>query len=342
MSITKSEETERRPASCTGRHLFHAWIFLSAVLCFAGSGCTGSGTGSTVPAGTVQAEVIVETDQQLPTAPHLFDVYRATNADKAIVFLHGGLGNKHHMAYQVGLIPNDVKGDYTGVRQSLILENKVLAVFPQGQAIAESPKAYTWSNHVMTSGQNDVQFLRDLVSYISERYGITRFFIAGHSNGGMMVNRLWCEAPELFDRYVSIAGPPSEHFLNPETACTPAQVKPYLAIVGSNDNMLQVVDNWEQPTWTINPIFTKDVSMLDPVMIGERYFLPSRAAQRCGETVLTGDTDAVTAAALTIWSFCNDSIKLVRVQGGTHATESLESVSGQKMFNFVVDFISTN
>ncbi len=308
------------------------------VLCLFVSGCSPtSGPGSIQPGG--QPNVLVETNQKLSTAPHLFDVYRATNADKAIVFLHGATGTKHFFAYQLGLIPSSVEGDYIGVDEQTILGNKVLAVFPQGQAVLAAPLAFTWSNYVMTSGQDDVQFLRDLVAYLSAHYQITRFYIVGHSNGGMMANRIWCEQPDLFEGYVAIAGPPSERFLAPETACAPSVVKPYIGIVGSQDDMLQVTGNWEAATWSINPLFATGEQMLDPVIIGERYYLSDRVSRRCGESVMDGDADAVTDGNVTSWSFCGDSIKLLRIESGKHTLESLQSTSGKNLLDFVFDFI---
>lgn len=285
--------------------------------------------------------VVVETNQKLSTAPHLFDVYRAANADRAVIFLHGATGTKHYMAYELGLISSYVEGDYTGVNERVILDIKAIAVFPQGQTIQEAPWTFTWSNYVMISGQDDVQFLRDLVSYISAQYGVSKFYIVGHSNGGMMANRLWCEAPDLFDAYIAVAGPPAPHFLS--VSCSPTEVKPYLGIIGSQDNVFQVPNNWEDQKWFINPILLGNLAaFVDPVpaVVGERYFLPERVALMCGGTVNQGDADAINEGSLTTWSYCSDSIKLARVEGAGHTITSLEDVSGQSLIDIVVDFIS--
>ncbi len=206
-------------------------------------GCSSESKSENVVGAT--AGVIVEPDQTLPTAPQGFDIYRATNANKAIIFLHGGGADKHHAAYQFGINLNDVDADYSAVNEEVLLANRALAVFPQGQAIPAAPEAYTWNNYVTDSGQDDMAFIRELVASISSRYNITRFYIVGHSTGGMMVNRIWCEAPELFDGYIAIGGPPSQRFLEPSTQCSPAEAKPYLGIVRSADAVLGVRDNWE-------------------------------------------------------------------------------------------------
>ena len=46
----------------------------------------------------------------------------------------------------------------------------------------EPGKAYTWSNHVMNSGQDDVAFLRVLADYI--RHHHLKLYLSGHSNYG--------------------------------------------------------------------------------------------------------------------------------------------------------------
>jgi polyhydroxybutyrate depolymerase len=296
------------------------WVVCVLSVCLITYGCGSGSNPSPDPisdTGQNPAQVIVETDQQLSTAPHLFDVYRATNADKAIIFLHGYGVNKHHAAYQFGINLSDIDTDYGTVNEEILLTKKVMAIFPQGQAVSTSPEAYTWSNYVTTSGQDDMKFIHDLVGFISAQYGITRFFIVGHSTGAMLVNRIWCESPNLFDSYVGVSGPPSEHFLDPLTLCSPAEAKPYLGIVHSEDAVLGVQQsNWDAPTWTINESLMlppADEEFIDPVVIGERYFLSTRVAKRCGEAVEDGDASATTVGSVTAWSFCENSIRLLRV-----------------------------
>ena len=294
-------------------YTFGVLVFLF-IIC---GGCSGGGSEPPPLETTKPPNVIVESNQTLfTTTSRSFDIYRATNADKAIVFLHGGGGTKHNFAYELGINLSIDDSSYNVVNEQILFDNKAIAVFPQGETIAAAPAAYTWNNYVMDSGQDDIQFLRDLVSFIATQYHVSKFYIVGHSNGGMMANRIWCEAPDLFEAYIAISGPPSEHFLAPATLCSPTQVKPYLGIVGAQDNVLQDYD-WEAQTWTINPSLTEgDPSFVDPILIGERYFLPTRVMQRCGGTVNAGDADAITDSAVAKWSFCNNSIKLMRVESG--------------------------
>jgi predicted esterase len=318
-----------------------AWRRPYAVCALAFLLAISGGCGKDSNPNTVVSGVIVEPNQKLSTAPHLFDVYRAEDADKAIVFLHGGAGTNYFFAYQLGLKRDPVGSNYAVADGRVLVDNKAIAVFPQGQAIAAAPVSYTWNNYVMDSGQDDMQFIRDLVSHIAARYNVTKFYVVGHSNGAMMINRIWCEEPGLFDAYVSIAGPPSVHFSDGQTPCSPTTVKPILNIVGAQDDVLQNAD-WEAQVWTINPVLAASPSFVDPDLIGERYFFPTRVTLRCGGTVQAGDADAVSDGATATWTFCNGSIRLIRIESAEHSVESLESASGFSLLDLVFDFISQN
>ena len=57
----------------------------------------------------------------------------------------------------------------------------------------------------MSSGQDDVSFLRALVSHLRGSLSLPRMYLTGHSNGGMMANRMWCETGDsLFDGFVGL------------------------------------------------------------------------------------------------------------------------------------------
>jgi poly(3-hydroxybutyrate) depolymerase len=222
-------------------------------------------------------------------------VYRAPGAQVAVVFLHGGGGTKKQFAQQL-------QGDDW---ERLLIDNKALAVFPQGQAIAAAPRATTWSNHVMTSGVDDVAFLRDLVRHIAHRYGVSRFYLAGHSNGGMMAGRVFYELPALFEGYVMISGPPSARYLG----LAGPMPRPVLCVVGDADAVLQNGGAWAADVWTIAPALASGPAFVDPRVLG--------------------------AAS---WAARNTSVQLVRVEGAGHGIESLEAAGGSiagRVFEFV-------
>ncbi len=313
------------------RYAFCALVFLLTI----SGGCAGEDD----VAPDHGSKIVVEPNKTLSTAPHTFDVYRAVGADKAIVFLHGGGNTKSYFAYQLGLKSTPDDSSYDDINGQILLDNKAIAVFPQAQAPEAYPRAKVWNNYVEDSGQDDMQFIRDLVSFIAAHYDVSKFYLVGHSSGGVMTSRIWCEAPELFDAYVSIAGPASAHFLAPETPCSPTKVKPYLKIIGAQDGVWQNGD-WEAQIWTLAPILELVPTLVEPDGIGERYFLPNMVSLRCGEAVRAGDADAVTDGTITTWSFCDSSIELVRIEAGGHAIESLEGASGYSMMKFVFDFIN--
>lgn len=212
------------------------------------------------PSGTV------ESNQKLAAYPHPFDVYKVGGADKAVIYLHGGGGTKESSAYQSGIKATRTAADFRLGNTQILKDNNAIVVYPQGQAIPSNPGSRTWSNYSMTSGQDDVAFLRSLVSHLKSKYGVTKVYVAGHSNGGMMVNRLWCEAPEVFDGFVAFSGPPSQWFLT--NKCQPSVAKPILSVVGSNDEVLQNAD-WEAKTWRTAPNLTQGAAYVDPFLIGD-------------------------------------------------------------------------
>lgn len=320
------------PIRC-GASAICALLFLLAVC----GGCSKNNN----PSGP-ESNVTVEVDQTLSAAPNTFDVFRPNDADKAVVFLHGGGNTKHHFEYQLGLKGTD-DTNYHDIHGQILVDNKAIAVFPQAQATEEAPNAYVWNNYVEDNGHDDKRFLRDLVSYISAHYDVHTFYLAGHSSGGIMASRMWCEEPELFEAFISISGPASAHFLAPETPCAPAQVKSFLMIIGANDLIIRDQD-WEAQIWTMSPIIELSPFVVNPNVIGERYFLPIRVTRACDAAVAPGEADAVTAGHLTTWSYCENTIpqQLVRIEFGGHSIESLEAASGSTMLEFVFDFINSS
>jgi polyhydroxybutyrate depolymerase len=153
--------------------------------------------------------------------PHTFDVFAPSAPSQGLVFLHGGGGTKEGLEASL-----NVTLDWAET-------HGVLLAFPQGQSLQTcvSPpcKAYTWSNYVMDSGQDDVAFLDALALYLYNTTAAAfpalplgaRLSLAGHSNGAMMANRVWCETGDAtFDNFFSFEGPPSSYVPTPKLAFT--------------------------------------------------------------------------------------------------------------------------
>ncbi len=284
----------------------------------------------------------VLSNQTLAGHPHTIDFYIPSNATAAIIFLHGGGDKKESFAHYLGIKETDTNADYniSSSGASWLNSRQVMAVFPQGQAIASNPSAWTWNNYVMLSGTDDVAFLQDLVASLKADpalSGITKFYLAGHSNGGMMANRMWCESPATFDAYGALAGPPSSH-LEPSVGsnpCSPSVVKPYIAIVGDSDTCLRTTGNMAATYWTGNPALVALMgdSLVDPTpLLYPRYmnevlFFGTRTNLRCA----SAPSAPVTAGQVVTYSDCSGTLKLLVIQqttdgsatGGDHCLDTL-------------------
>ncbi len=265
------------------------------------------------------------------------DIFYTSAANRAVIFLHGGGGTNYGMAYDLGLNDADTKPLAIDVDFSWLSANKIIAVFPQGQGLRVGG---TWNNWVMDSGQDDETMLQALAAYIQKTYGVSSIYLVGHSNGGMMVNRMWCESPATFDGYVALAGPASQHYLTPGNACAPLQseLRPYFGLLGAQDTVLcdngastvagpdDPVDgcsssaNWSSSTWTVSSAYVQGNSAsnwVNPVLINESQQQLLRAGLLCGETALTPDL-ADSNSLSTIWTNCGGSLRLQEVLGANH------------------------
>lgn len=303
-----------------------------------GSTASATGTPTGTPTATATVQVTVLSNQTISGHPHAIDFYRPANATSAIVFLHGGGGKKEGFANSLGIKNDDLSTDYdlSPSGRDWLVQSKVLAVFPQGQALASNPGATTWNNDVMLSGVDDVAFLQDLVASLKADPAfadIHKFYLAGHSNGGMMTNRMWCESPTTFDAYGSLAGPMSSH-LEPSVGsspCAPSVVKPYLAIVGDSDTVLRTTGNMAVTYWYGNPALVAlgAAAWVDPAVypryLNEVLFYGKRTALGCSGTPAA----PVVSGQLETYSDCSGALRLIVVHqatdgsGGDHCIGSL-------------------
>lgn len=265
----------------------------------------------------------VRPNQTIAGFPHAIDMYIPSNAKIAVLFLHGGGGRKEPFASDLG-IKNDTTTtnyDLASAGKSWLAEQGVLALFPQGQTLS-GYQAWTWNNYVMQSGQDDVAFLQALVAAVKADATlppVVKFYLVGHSNGGMMANRMWCESPTTFDGFGAMAGPPSVH-LDPAAMasstnhpCQPAVVKPFIGIVGNADTVLQTTGNLGKPVWFINPALHlgNPPTWVDstPSLLNDELFHAKRVAMKCAET----PGAPTTAGLVTTYSSCGGSIQFVEI-----------------------------
>lgn len=299
---------------------------------FAGASCGGSsGASGTAPAppNPVTAEVRSIT---IPSFPHEVDIYSVVGATRAIVFLHGGGGTNDKFAFDLGINLVNASPRAATANATWLANNEVVAVFPQGQAT--SGLVYTWNNHAMNSGQDDIAFLQALATVIKTEYGVSDVYLLGHSNGGMMVNRFWCESPTTFKAYLSLAGPASSYYLG--DPCSPTLAQPYFGLVGDQDLVLQVPGNWAEVTWEVEPLLAAD--FVNATLIGEWYQHRARSQLMCGEAPVL--LDATRENQVDTWSNCGDRIVLQRFLGAGHAIASLEGGSVDLLIDRIVDFVN--
>lgn len=323
-----------------------------------GSSSSSGGSGSSSSSGAITSGLdsftlcgtsIADSTTACPSSPPSSDsdtsgfwnqveVYYSSNATRAVVFLHGGGGTNYGMAYDLGLNANDAAPTSTAdIDFQWLSANNVIAVFPQGQSKGLGSGG-TWTNWVMDSGQDDEAFLQALAAYVKTSYGVGTVYLVGHSNGGMMANRMWCESPATFAAYVALAGPASQHYLTAGNSCAPSAVMPYFGIVGAQDTVICDTDaststgltnpnsgcasgaSWTSAIWSINQTYVDTLgsgSFVNPALINESQQQLTRAGLLCGETSLSPDP-ADSNSLNTVWSNCGGELKLDQVLDANH------------------------
>lgn len=284
------------------------------------------------------------TDQLVSTTvagyPHAVNVYRTAGATRAIVLLHGGGGDLNAVAYQVGLNSSATDTTTATIHWAWLDANKVTLVIPQGQHLASNPGATTWSNYAMTSGQDDKAFLQALAAKIRSEYGLADITLMGHSMGGAMTNRMWCESPATFNRHVSLAGPASSTFNQAATPCAPGSAAtPYLGLIGDSDSIMQTAGAWEAATWSVNPVVVASSveAWVNRIVIGEFHQQQARTAMVCGGTL---DSNGFTTAGnVDTWTTCSGKLVLKRVRGADHGVASLDAQMGAASALDVMDAV---
>lgn len=312
-------------------------LALAALLTACGGG--GDGGGSTTPPPPAATDQLVATT--VSGFPHAVNVYRTAGAQRAVVLLHGGAGDLNAVAYQVGLNSSVATTTAATINWAWLDANKVTLIVPQGQHIASNPGASTWSNHAMTSGQDDKAFLQALAAKVRSEYGLADITLMGHSMGGAMTNRMWCESPGTFNRYVSLAGPASSTFNQPTTPCAPggSMAPPYMGIIGDSDSVMQTAGAWEAATWSVNPavVASSREAWVNDVVIGEYRQQQARTATACGGTL--SSSAFTTAGSVDTWQSCGGRLVLKRVRGADHGVASLDAGMGTASTVDVMDAV---
>ena len=146
---------------------------------------------------------------------HVPPGYQAGNAVPLVLNFHGYSSNSRQEESLTGM---SSKADREGF----------IVVYPDGLNS-------TWYTGPGTDGQQDRQFVRDLIASLESRYSIDpkRIYATGISNGGGMTDRVGCS---MADVIAAIA--PDSGAYNFWQDCHPARPMPVLAFHGLDDNIV--------------------------------------------------------------------------------------------------------
>ena len=216
-------------------------------------------------------------------------------------------------------------------------------IFPQGQAL--EPMVSTWSNRVMRSGVDDLSFLRDLSAWISTTLQVNNRTLAGHSNGGMMAHRVWCEESALFERYMGVSGPASVAYdqVHPakDTLCTGNA--PYWAIIGNRDRVINV--QLDEDFWSIrnastdNRLYERD---RENVINEQRAHKIIRVPRMCQVALNDNQGVETQIGSITQWDACRGRILLwlVNQRLSTENGHSIDQLEARGEFSLAEELSS--
>lgn len=311
----------------------------------------------------------VEVDQQIANTrdggqhPHEIDIYiPAGGFDTVIVALHGGGGAKGQYAAALGILTSFPQTADVVVWGALTNKYwRCALIVPQGQHCKgvdpelgpgnnpfnpldvntvsdEYPRGIpTWSNHVMWSSVDDMQFLKDMAAYIEGRWPGKTKILGGHSNGGIMANRMWYEDPTHFDYYCGTSGPAGIYHRQVSSP-PPAIVKPFLGIYGAQDTNLSITDGrFYNDTWQLSQL-SKAFVQFPALVIGELDQLQFRvdayndAHGLPPETVEIADgvDKSAFVGSVRVWSYSGGANRVQLYDSADHSSKELQLCAGRR------------
>lgn len=217
--------------------------------------CYGSGTCDSVADDWVGPEKFDHSDGSYPTDGHhiySYFVYKGgyiAGANTSLILgLHGNNGNAQ--GYAVGDRFSPPKTQLCDIVKAEKADgNSVLVVFPDGYRRGEAPAAFlagkSW--HAFRccdpadadggDGVNSIGYLKGLIEEIDRIYDIdrSRVYATGFSNGGGMVQRLACEAPDYVASVWSVSFPMNAHSAD---TCQPGVAITTAEWVGDQDKVV--------------------------------------------------------------------------------------------------------
>ena len=224
---------------------------------------------------------------------HLPSNYEASNSLPLLIALHGRLGTGKKMIRQTGF---NVIADREGF----------IVVYPEGFKRG-------WADgrgitHADKQGVNDVAFIDKLIKVLQGKLSIdhTRIYIAGHSNGGFMAQRLAIERSHQFAAVAVVAASLSEWLAS---RFTPGRPMPIVFIHGTADPVTPYVGGRQ-------PGGARVLSVEDTVRICA-HFNGCKKSPEVHE--IHGLNNGTLVSVFTYGSCKNHSqVKLYRIAGGGH------------------------
>ena len=152
-----------------------------------------------------------------------------------IVVLHGGMGNAVQIQNYLGLDP---LADTHGFVVAYLNGTQVMRA---GTDNMRGWNAGECCGMPASKNIDDVGYITGAIDYITTKYGIdrARIYGMGHSNGGMMTQRLMCET-NLYAAAIPVSAPLEMNV----KSCPPAKGKHILAIHGADDKNVPITGGY--------------------------------------------------------------------------------------------------
>jgi polyhydroxybutyrate depolymerase len=238
-------------------------------------------------------EEVVSNDLARRYHVHLPSNYEVSNSLPLLIAFHGRLGTGEKMIKQTG---------FNGIAD----REGFIVVYPEGFKRG-------WADgrgitHADKQGVDDVAFIDKLIKVSHERFSIdsTRIYIAGHSNGGFMAQRLAFERSHQFAAVAAVAASLSELLAS---RCAPSRSMPILFINGTADPVTPY-EGGRQPGGA------RVLSVEDTVKMWANF----NGCKKSPEVQEIHGLDSSPLVSVFTYAPCQNHtrVKLYRIEGGGH------------------------
>jgi polyhydroxybutyrate depolymerase len=244
---------------------------------------------------------------------HIPSGYDASKSYPVVFGFHGGFGSAENFEASSALSKHaDERGFIVVYGQGLSFGLIDAAVWNAGACCG---RAVDEKENV-----DDVGYVRSVLAYVQERYHVNsdRVYMTGMSNGGMLVQRLACEATNLFAGAASVSG------TMVIDTCTPNAYIPMLIIHGTEDK--NVPYEGGVGSIAINP--TSHISIM-------KEFSDWGLRNQCSGSpkvvsIATTDLDGKSVDSLS-YENCTKPVTLYRVNGGEHEWPGAERLTDTRL-----------